>query len=318
MSYLNNTTLIKHSRGISLIESMISMTLGLTIIGGLMSMYLGGRETDKTRSELIEIEASARIALNSLRQTISHAGYPSVENLPLNKPFQTPSDPLLNTSDTNPDCKNGTKMIINPALLDTVPAELEDFTKDGADDASDRITISYRADHPDFGRVFMDCAGGLYNDGATTATTARANQIACSTDRENNAVVGDAAEGMDNPLLSKIVNAFYLKDGTLMCAGSRSETAVALTENNIANMQILYGVFKDDATTYKKADDVESDDEWESVISVQVALLISSNSEVLEVETERTFDLLDKSITKDDKKMYKVYTTTIKLPNKDD
>jgi type IV pilus assembly protein PilW len=298
-------------KGISLIELMVSMTLGLTIIGGLMSMYLGSRETDKTRTELIDIESNARFALNALRQTISHAGYASVESIPLQKPFQTPSDGVI----VNPDCRNSEKLIVNDDLTISVPTELSKFTKDGANGGSDILTVIYRADHPNFGPMVFDCAGSGYK--ASSSLTVLEKQISCSTDRENEEVVGDTAEGMENPAESKIYNGFYIKGQSLICAGSRSTESIPhIIADNIENMQFLYGVFVGGNTEYKKADDVETDGEWESVVSVQVGILVSSVGDVLKTAQSRTYKLLGEDVIKSSKKMMKVYSTTISLNNK--
>ena len=294
--------------GMSLIETMVSMTIGLFLIGGIMSLYLGSRETDKTRAELIDIEANSRIVLKALRDTISLAAYPSIENIYLRKPFHTPSDGSLNTFSANPDCRQGNKMIVNPLLLAEVPDKLQGFTKDA--DSGDIITVVFRPDNPVTGKIFLDCAGGGYTASTSPLLSAQDKQLSCSTDREG------VREGMEIPTDAKIYNSFYLNDkNELICAGSRS-TAAHLIAENIENIQFLYGVTIDGNTQYKNADEVEADNEWESVTSVQVGLLMSSKKDVLAKAKTRTFKVLDKSISLTNKKMLKVYKTTIRLPNR--
>ncbi len=306
---LKKSVSITYEKGISLIETMISMTIGLTLIGGLMSMYLGSRETDQTRVELIDIEANARMVLKTLRETIAHTGYPSIENIYLAKPFQTPDDGSLNTSAANPDCRDDNKMIVNSNLLDSVPSALSGFTKDEV--SGDKITVIFRPDNPVTGTLFLDCASGGYTASATL--TSQDKQLACSTDREG------VREGMEVPIDSKVYNGFYLDTSSneLICVGSRTEsTTPYVVAENIENIQFLYGVTIDDNTQYKNATDVENDDEWESVTSVQVGLLMSSDKDILGADKERTFKLLDRDITLTSKKMLKVYKSTIRLPNR--
>ena len=301
---------LKKNQGMSLIETMVSMVLGLFLVLGLTTMYLGSKKTDKVRDAVSDIEENARLTLNTIRSAIEHAGYKTVDNIPLDKPFYTPSDGALG----NENCRGSGTSIINSVLL-TPPAALTGYTKDGDIDnlESDILTVIYRADNPDKGPVFFDCSGEAY----ATATDPVAQQKACST---------DPGVGISDPWKSRIYNGIYVNqsDKTLRCLGSRSSgtsSSLVLSEN-IENMQIRYGVTTTDSagikeTTYKKADDVETDDEWEAVTSVQVAILVASERDVLDKSESHTFNLLDEQISLDeDRKIYRKFTTTINLPNR--
>ena len=313
---------MRKAQGVSLVELMVSMTLGLILIGGLMSLYLGSRDADKTRTELSDIEANARVALNSLRQVIEHAGYRSVENVAL---FEKPFYSAMDGSIDNVACLDANDSVISNGLL-TPPSELEDYTTDS--DNGDSITVIYLADHPDKGDIFTDCAFGDYSIQNSTPAQNSERQKACSTDTDHSkqGEVGDIAEGMDVPSDAKIYSGFFLKAQgseslkSLVCYGSRSiSEEPQLIAENIDNMQFLYGVKKDGSTTYKTASTIEGLDEWESVVSVQVAILVGSqNTEVLVGPKERSYQLLDETVTKEqsDHRMYKVYTTTIALQNR--
>jgi Tfp pilus assembly protein PilW len=308
------------NKGFTLIELLVSMVTGIVLIAGLLSMYMGSRETDKSRTELSEIEANAREALNTLRQTIQHAGYTSIEGIALDKPFLTPVDGELNTN--NPNCIDEEPMIVSDGLLNP-PTELTGYTNDFA--TGDIITVIYRPDHPDQGNVFSDCASGNYAKPSFSAADIKDRQKACSTDRAHSEVIGDTAEGMDASEEPKIYSGIYLRtfaDGRkqLSCFGSRSESVQPrVIADNIDNIQILYGVLIDGNTSYKNATAIEASGDWESVTSVQIAILVrSSGTEVLKNAQDRTYRLLDKVIAKlsTDHRLYKVYSTTINLPNR--
>ncbi len=300
----------KKNQGLSLIEMMVSMVLGLFLILGLTTMYLGSKKTDKVRDAVSDIEENARLTLNTLRAAIEHAGYKSVDNIPLDKPFYTPVDGALQ----NENCRGSGTSIINNQLL-TPPTGLRGYTKDGNVDnnESDIVTVIYRADNPDKGPVFFDCSGQAY----TSFTDPVAQQKACST---------DPTVGIGNPWKSQIYNGIYVDktDKTLRCLGSRStgRTASLVLANNIENMQIRYGVTTTDTngkkqTTYKKADDVENNNEWEGVTSVQLAILVASERDVLDKAEAHGFTLLDEDISlAADRKIYRKFTTTINLPNR--
>ncbi len=341
MKNLLNITYARN-KGFTLIELLVSMTLGLVLLGGMMSMYFGSRTSDKTRTELSDIEANARVALTALRKSIQHAGYNSMSYTPpLEKPFHTPSDGAIDT----PLCKDGGQLVVSGSTaadgtgvagLTRAPTELTGYTKDYP--AGDIITVVARPDSPNSGPIYFDC-GTISNSNNTfvansqnqayqTSTSTQANDIArqeaCSTDKVN---------GMNNPLDAKMYSAFFLKQNTgdpkqLMCFGSRSPSSIPLIiADNIDNMQIRYGVLTGStggsggSLTFKSADQVETltVGGWESVISVQIAILVGSENENVVVDARsRSFDLLDVTITKlaTDHRMYKVYTTTINLPNR--
>ncbi|HIO97674.1 MAG TPA: hypothetical protein EYG71_07085 [Leucothrix sp.] len=322
MNNYKTTSLTMHkAQGLSLVELMISMTLGLILIGGIMSMYLGSRGSDKTRTELSDIDTNARVALNSLRQVIEHAGYSSVEDIGLfEKPFYSAMDGDID----NVSCRDTEKSVISNGLLNP-PSELGDYTTDSDD--GDSITVIYLADHPDKGDIFSDCAFGDYSISGSTANDNSARQKACSTDTDHSeqGEVGDTAEGMTVPSDARIYSGFFLKEESgslksLVCYGSRSNSSTPqLIAENIDNMQFLYGVKIDDRTTYKTASIIEGNAEWESVVSVQVAILVGSESkEVLVNPKARSYQLLDRTVSKikSDHRMYKVYTTTIALQNR--
>jgi len=343
---MDRLTLQKHqAQGFTLIELLVSMTLSLFLLGGMMSMYFGSRTADKTRTELGDIEANARVALTALREGIQHAGYSSLSYTPLEKPFHTPIDGSID----NPTCRDGGKLILSGSTttsggitttlagLTQRPTELTGYTQDNL--AGDVITVIMRPDNPNAGGpIYFDC-GTMANSNNTfvadsinhayqtsTSTQAEdiARQTACSTDVDN---------GMHDPFEAKMYSAFFLKQNTgrpkqLMCYGSRSSSSTpTIIADNIDNMQIRYGVLTGatagagGSVTFKTANQVEAlaIGGWESVISVQVAILVGSdNQDVLTNPASRTFKLLDRTITKpaSDHRMYKVYSTTINLPNR--
>jgi len=67
---------------------------------------------------------------------------------------------------------------------------------------------------------------------------------------------------------------------------------------------------------YRNADDVTANNEWGSVTTVQVGILVRSEKEVLKEDEAKVFLVLDEEITTPkDKRIYRAYSTTIVLPN---
>lgn len=279
---------IRGTKGLTLIEMMIALSLGMIIILGLTSVYLSSQKSSQTRDAIANMEANARVALSSLRQIIEHAGYPSVYNVPLEKPFHSTEDGAI---DTNIRCRGGSELLVRPSSI------ANKYTIDSA--GRDRIVVKYMADNPSDSNaeIISDCSGSRV-------------PTECSADPNN---------GMYNSMQAIVYNAIYITTPTgrhvLTCAGSRNGVPQPIAED-ISFIQFLYGVNSGSLTSYKTASAVEIAKQWESVTSVQVAILVRSSGNVLQKTESRTFVLLNQNINRNDKRLYRVYSTTINLPNR--
>ncbi len=68
-------------RGLSLVELMVAMVIGLLIIAAVSSVYLSAKRSYQARDGLSLLQENGRIALKRLRSGISKAGYPGYENM---------------------------------------------------------------------------------------------------------------------------------------------------------------------------------------------------------------------------------------------
>lgn len=65
----------KKLRGYSLIELMISITLGLIIISGLLVVFVNSRASSKTNDRTAEVMSNGRFALATLKEDLRAAGF---------------------------------------------------------------------------------------------------------------------------------------------------------------------------------------------------------------------------------------------------
>lgn len=271
-------------QGFTLVEMMIASMLGMIVILGLTTVYASSQKNSRTQNAISNMEANARIALSGLRQTIEHAGFPSIYNVPLEKPFHSTIDGNI---DITKKCRGGGKLI-KPASIK------KKKTKDNGN--RDWIVVKYLSDNKNDvnHELIQDCTGGKVLP-------------KCSADPIN---------GMYNSMDAIVYNAFYINSkNSLLCAGSRNAIPQPIAED-ISNIQFLYGVNNSLGMSYLTATKVEQNQEWENVISVQVAILARSNENILTKKEKRYFVLLDKKLSKNDKRLYRVFTTTINLPNR--
>lgn len=276
----------RYSTGVTLIELMVSITLGMVLILGLTTMYLSSQKSSRLQNSITQIEENARIALSSLRETISHAGYPGYDGKDINKAFHTSEDGNI---DTSKKCRDGTSKLTLPSSI------AKKITKDNS--TKDIIVIKYLADSTDNpkGKLFVDCLN---------STKVKPQ---CSADTD---------DGMYNPMEAFVYSAYYISSSNaLLCAGSTNTVPQPIAEN-VTNIQFLYGVKNSLGLRYLTATEVDDLNAWEMVVSVQVAILVRSNEKALTNSESRTFTLLDKSIRKNDLYLYRAFTTSINLPNR--
>lgn len=297
----------KHQQGLSLIELMISMTVGLFLLAGIVTSFVSTQDNDRVRDAVSEMDANAAYALRTLRQTITHTGYGSTtNNISFDKPFLSERDSDI-TSNT---CIGGANGV----------AKINEFkTKDA--ESIDAITVIYMADNPcangaascasdtspninDKALLYTDCSGG--------GSRRVARDVSCSTD-----------SALGNPAQAQIYNTFSVvanDERTMMCHGSRGGTQSIV--DNVHAMQFLYGVRDEgtNSTAYRTADEVDASDRWGQVVSVKVGLLMRSSAQFLLKQdiTDITFKVLDQDVEipeADRRRLFRLYTSTINLEN---
>lgn len=65
----------RKAAGFTLIEMMISITIGLGIIAGLMTVLVSNSSSSRTNERTSELQTNGRYALNSMKQELRQAGY---------------------------------------------------------------------------------------------------------------------------------------------------------------------------------------------------------------------------------------------------
>jgi type IV pilus assembly protein PilW len=68
-------------RGFTLVELLVSMTIGLLLVAGMLSALLGSSATGKTRDRAAAVQFSGRYALDVMKRDIQHAGYLGITSL---------------------------------------------------------------------------------------------------------------------------------------------------------------------------------------------------------------------------------------------
>ena len=64
-----------HQRGLTLVELMIAMLLGLFLIGGLLQIFINSRQTNRMQEALSRLQENGRFAIDFIAQGYSHGGF---------------------------------------------------------------------------------------------------------------------------------------------------------------------------------------------------------------------------------------------------
>ena len=73
--------------GLSLVELLIAMTIGLFLLAGITTSYLSSKKTSIKRDQYSQLEDNGRLALEILTKTLEHTGYTSSKGVPLEDKF---------------------------------------------------------------------------------------------------------------------------------------------------------------------------------------------------------------------------------------
>jgi len=256
---INKQTLsFKLQRGVTLVELMVSMLVGVVLLSGVVAVYLGSKQSYGARGGMSALQENGRVAIKRLQKGVLGAGYRK---------------------------NDGIEPIISNAGQVTAASNLT-VSSDNAN--SDTLTVSFMP----YGTVFTeDCLG------------------------------------QSGTINGRIINNYFVQNGQLMCRGSGNSIAQPIAEA-VDNMQILYGIDTDVpgdgfVDQYQDASQINTAGSatWMKVVSVQVALLISSVDNVKDVPpgvgNEDQFNLLGQNhAAPNDRLARRTFTTTIPLRNR--
>lgn len=99
---MKSTPPLRRQRGLTLLELMISMAIGLVIVLAVTSLFLNTSQTFRTQDDASRLDEAGRFALDTLTRAVRHAGYENwlsedVGNAP--PAFQAGMDPNVQGTD---------------------------------------------------------------------------------------------------------------------------------------------------------------------------------------------------------------------------
>jgi type IV pilus assembly protein PilW len=271
--------------GFSLVELMISITIGLIIMGAALSAYQSAATASRVAEAQSRMNEDAQAALELLTQHIRMAGAnPKQANYALS----TPRNPVTNTFSLR-GCATGFGNLkavgATPAATSisalTCPAVALDSAQPHA------IAVTYEADRfnttPTDSGTPTDCLGS-----SLTAQTASVNKIVTAT-----------TTALSNVTFYEADNRFYLdtpngsNNPSLYCFGSGSGGIPQPLVENIEDLKFSYGVAQASGSDgivagYLNAAQIENDAtvvnlstpelRWKRVVTVRICVLARSDN----------------------------------------
>jgi type IV pilus assembly protein PilW len=275
-------SLRKNNAGFSLVELMIAMMLGLFLMAGIIQLFIGSTQTYSVVTSQSQSQESGRFGLFFLTRSLRHTGYWG--EIGVKKQFNAhemfEQDAVVSGSNddaSTPEVQNGTDELY-VRMTGAEDGNMQNCL--GESLTQDKIAI----DHYFIGipqgnekASSLFCASQTYNINTTTYEI----------------TIPDPS----NPAITNIQPLL----------------------NGIENMQILYGISSSNeagiaTTAYLSANNIPAN-KWNTIQSIKVALLSTSNESTSGIINNQTYTLLDQTVTVNDKRPRMVFQQLVSLRN---
>lgn len=341
--------------GLSMIELMIAMVIGLILTAAVLQIFIGSKATYSTQASLARLQENGRFALEYLSRDLRVTGFIgcSTKNTIANTLEDDSSDVydfidfsnLLGGED-NVD-GSATYGGVKPlAGSDVITVKYADqggrCTIDSHDPANFKIVCESKHDYQK-GDVLV------VSDCSHTAIFQQTNANADSTNRnirnekENTVKPGNRTQGLGSPVSDTVdgtsysfapgASVFSLKAYRFFVAqnsfGEPSLYRQGIVNNSaklelapavelvegVEDMQILYGEDTDGDNRVDRYVDANTVSDFDDVVAVRVSLVIQSNEENI-VKGDQTLKYNGADVTYNDGRLRKVFSSTIALRNR--
>jgi type IV pilus assembly protein PilW len=293
-------------RGLSLIELMVSIAIGLVVTIAVVSSYIGSLGATRVSEAQVRMNEDGQAALTILAQNIRMAG-----NNPKQMDYanNTPRNPITATFIIR-GC-DGTFSNI------TTEPDYIDLTCTGSG-SPDSIAVRYEAD---IYNTVPNTAGGLPTDCLGQDLPVITGNVLKNVPAVPTDVTYTVAD-----------NRFYVSSTVslspgLYCKGNGNATAQRLVEN-VEDLQFEYGTAPIAATTltvagYIAADAVDAlsldiEERWSKVLTVRVCVVIRSEDALAPDTASARYTQCDGTLNNapPDLRLRKAYSTTVLLRNR--
>lgn len=341
----------KYQIGLTLIEIMIALLIGAFLLGGLLQIFLGNKQSYRLSDGQSRLQENARYALELLSHDIRLSGYLGCSGVSTTNPVVIANNPLIAPNAGNAAVvaasivtggnggNTGSFTTPSPALssspLNTVVKDTDAITVQFGESCGGFITAAMSTVDPTAAISASHSCGTITLGTGTTASTLGTPLIIGNCDtthifrasagtNQNKATGGAATDalGKTYPAGSEIM--LFRSYTYFIRENPAAQPALYRIDNNkhssegayelvegIENMQITYGVDTDANGSANQY--VDAPGNWAQVISVRIALTLRSIDDNLTAAT-RTYSYNGANVT--DRRLARSFTSTIGLRNR--
>jgi type IV pilus assembly protein PilW len=294
------------SRGLSIVEFLISITLGVMVVTGVITIYVSNKTTFNIQEGIARIQENGRFINYYLTKEVRMAGFQGCtnqKNITLVNQVKNPSAKITSNKSIF-----GFESISDTAWSPTLPSYLTGKVEPGTDvlavsmvdtlaiqlknpmaQPTSAITVYDRTQIQQNDIIIIsDCTvGDIFVAGATSSAAAIAHGS-----NENISSALSKAYDTEASIMKYTFSAFYIKDTGRTNSNGQAIRALYYQDlsgneieiaEGIDDIQITYGVDNDgdnNADVYQTASAVEAANNWDNVISVNTNILVSSVEQV--------------------------------------
>ena len=329
MKQLNATIRLRHNRGLTLIELMVSMVIGLILMIAVAATYLGASDAGRASEAQGRMNEDAQAALSILAQQLRMAGNsPKRPNYTSAAPRNPVYGAVYAGSPGTYFLRGCDGTFSNLVAAADIPALVCDA---GGGTAPDSIAISYEAD--------------IFNTVPTTTTPIKPTdclgqsltQFTPNVNQWNPAATPPAVQSLPTQPFAVADNRFYLANSgalatpSLFCKGSGNAIPQPLVEN-VEDLQIKFGIAKSAATAPDVAGYLDAagivadanlslladDARWSKVITVRICVVMRSDLPVVTDAVSAQYVKCDGTLNTSppDLRLRRAYSTTVVLRNR--
>jgi type IV pilus assembly protein PilW len=336
---------IRHQRGIGLVEIMVALTLGLVLMGGVLQVFLSNKQTYRMQEAHARLQENGRFAMEKISRDIREAGYWGCASRSVSASLKT----TLNTLGTYQDyfydftrivegfestgsstwspgidtnvflnARGGSDILTVRAPLGSnirITAPMASSSDDPSISANNELTQNDIV-------MVSDCASAIIMQvtdpspqtaGPLQHTTGSGSTPGNST-TDLEVVYGNDAEVVEIGTVSYYIRNNNYSGLPSLYQREGSNNAEELIEG-VENMQILYG---EDTNADFSADrylPANSVGDWANVVSVRLSLVLMTIEDNL-TSSPQTYQFNGAPITAPDRRLRRVFTSTIGIRNR--
>lgn len=300
--------------GRTIVEVMISLTIGLVIVAALAAMFLANRQTFRSTDDKGRLDAEGHLTLSLLAFQVRMAGYGSL--LSTTESYVNETNDGVTTANVSLPALYTNNSNENGVAVNAIRGCAGGFSNSSADVGS------------------ISCAAGTASDAflvryVVDANTANVTAAGVPTDclgaalMLNPAIPGSGRKAPSGPYFL-VENRYFVRMNNgvpeLYCQGNGGTVAGTAFVNaaqpiaeNVEQMKITYGVSSKNsqvADTFLPAQSVVN---WEAVISARICLLMRSTNDGITQSRQVYRDCNNTEVTATDKRLRNTFISTVSI-----